>query len=180
MQPTWSVHLLAVLMLVTSTYGVARLVAARVWRRSLHRDTDLAHAADGVAMAGMLVGGSKILPAGVWEVVFGAFTFWFVLRGVRFVTRFGVGTVDDDAHSLSHYLSHLTMSGAMLYMFVEARPTSGVMSAMGGAGSTSDITALTLLLTVALLASAVAHADGTSRYTTVRRLPSRAWLLASR
>jgi len=166
-------------MLVTSTYCVARLVAARVWRRSLYRDTNLTNAADGFAMAGMLVGGFKTLPDGVWEVVFGAFSVWFVVRGIRFATRHGTGTVDEDhAHSLSHYVSHLTMSGAMLYMFLEASPASAsgpaVMSAMGGAGTTSNTTALTLLLTVAPLASAFWHADGMSRDTTVRRAASTA------
>jgi hypothetical protein len=172
--PTGLVDTLSGLMLVTSLYCAARLVAARVWRRPLHRDTNLAHMADGVAMAGMLDGTFKTLPNGAWEVVFGFFTLWFAARGARFVVRHGIAATDDDhVHHVSHYLSHLAMAGAMLYMFLEASPSgarsvTGSMSAMGGAGATSNLTGVTLLLVVVLFASAVWHADGLTRYTTDR------------
>ena len=172
LHPTGLVDTLTGIMLFTSLYCVARLVAARVWRRPLHRDTNLAHLADGVAMAGMLDGTFKTLPNGAWDVVFGFFTLWFAVRGARFVVRHGVAATDDDhVHHVSHYLSHLAMAGAMLYMFLESSP-SGVgsptasMSAMGAAGATSNLTGLTLLLVVVLFASAVWHADGLTRYTT--------------
>jgi hypothetical protein len=174
LQPTGLVDTLSGTMLVTSLYCAARLVAARVWRRPLHRDTNLAHMADAVAMAGMLDGTFKTLPNAAWDVVFAFFTLWFAVRGTRFVLRHGLGAGDHDhVHHVSHYLSHLVMAGAMLYMFLEASPSAagsvtGSMAAMGGAGTTSNLTGLTLLLVVALFASAVWHADGLTRYTTIR------------
>jgi hypothetical protein len=174
LHPTGLVDTLSGVMLVTSLYCAARLVAARVWRRPLHRDTNLAHMADGVAMAGMLDSTFKTLPNGAWDVVFGFFTLWFAVRGARFVLRHGIAATDEDhVHHVSHYLSHLAMAGAMLYMFLEISPAgagsaSGSMSAMGGTGTTSNLTGLTLLLVVILFASAVWHADGLTRYTTAR------------
>jgi hypothetical protein len=173
--PTWLPDTLAVVMIATSFYCVARLVAAKIWGRTIHRDTNVAHASDGVAMAGMLVGAFHTLPTGLWEVVFGALTLWFGVRGARFVVRYGrAGAGSDHSMHLSHYLSHLIMAGAMLYMFLQGSPTStnagaATMSAMGGSGSRSDLTELTLLLAVLLIWSAIWHADGSTRYTTARR-----------
>jgi hypothetical protein len=174
LQPSWLVDTLAGIMLVTSCYCVARLVAAGVWKRTLHRDTNIAHTADGVAMAGMLVGTFKTLPDGAWEVVFAALTLWFGARGLRFIARHGLArSFGQHVHDMSHYLSHLVMSVAMLYMFVEASPAaagsagSGAMSAMG-AGGTSNLTELTLVLVLILFASAVWHADALTRFTTTR------------
>jgi Domain of unknown function (DUF5134) len=173
-RPTWLANTLAGVMIATSAYCVVRLVAARVWGRILHRDTNLAHAADGVAMSGMLVGAFRTLPTGAWEVIFAAFTVWFATRGARFVARYGFGR-SDGAHSdhLSHYLSHLVMAGAMLYMFLEgSSSTAGgrsMMSAMGGGGGgASNLAVLTLVLAALLFWSAVWHADTLTRYTTVR------------
>ncbi len=173
--PTGLVDTLSGLMLATCLYCVARLVAARAWKRTLNRDTNIAHTADAVAMAGMLVGALKTLPDGVWEVIFATFTLWFASRATRSVLRYGIGgTGAGNEHLVSHYLSHLTMSGAMLYMFIEAAPSgtgssSGVMSAMGGGGNTSNLTELTLLMVIVLFGSAVWHADSLTMYTTARR-----------
>ena len=171
-QPTWLADILAGIMLGTSTYCLARLVAARRWRRTVHRDTNVAHLADGVAMAGMLVGALRTLPTGAWEVVFGAFSLWFAARSARVVARNAVATLGGDTHSLSHYLSHLAMAGAMLYMFLEMSP-SGTPAAPThvmamGVGSTSNLTELTLLLVIILFVSAVWHADSLTKYTTTR------------
>ena len=171
-QPTWLADILAGIMLGTSTYCLARLVAARRWRRTVHRDTNVAHLADGVAMSGMLVGALRTLPTGAWEVVFGAFTLWFAVRSARVVARNAVATLGGDTHSLSHYLSHLAMAGAMLYMFLEMSPSGTAAApthAMAmGVGSTSNLTELTLLLVIILFVSAVWHADSLTKYTTTR------------
>jgi Domain of unknown function (DUF5134) len=172
--PTGLTDTLAGLMLATCLYCVARLVTARVWKRTLNRDTNIAHTADAVAMAGMLVGALKTLPDVAWEVIFASFTLWFASRATRSVLRYGIGgTGTGDEHLVSHYLSHLTMSGAMLYMFLEAAPSgtgsSGAMSAMGGGGNTSNLTELTLLMVIVLFGSAVWHADSLTMYTTARR-----------
>ncbi|HEY5252585.1 MAG TPA: DUF5134 domain-containing protein [Acidimicrobiales bacterium] len=172
--PTWLVDSLAGLMLATSGYCVARLVAARAWKRTINRDTNIAHTADAVAMAGMLVGALKTLPDGVWEIVFAFFTLWFAARAARAFHRHGFGGFDGGhEHLVSHYLSHFTMAGAMLSMFVQAGPStagssSGVMSAMGG-GGTSNLSELTLLMVIILFGSAVWHADSLTIYTTARR-----------
>jgi hypothetical protein len=171
-QPSWLVDFLAGLMVLTSLYCLARLLAARVWKRSLHRDTNIAHMADAVAMAGMLVGGLRTLPDAAWEVIFGFFTLWFAGRAGRSVTRNAIKA--NGGTLLSHYLSHLTMAGAMLYMFLESSPSSvaratAVMSAMGGGGR-SNLTGLTLLFVLLLFGSAVWHADSLTMYTTSRRL----------
>jgi hypothetical protein len=168
-QPTWLADTLAGIMLGTSTYCLARLVAARRWRRTVHRDTNVAHLADGVAMSGMLVGALRTLPTGAWEVVFGAFTLWFAARGARVVARQGIAALGSDTHTLSHYLSHLVMAGAMLYMFVEISPTgtgTATHAMAMGVGSTSNLTELTLLLAIVLFVSAVWHADSLTKYTT--------------
>jgi len=179
-QPTWLVDILAGVMLATSTYCVARLVVARSWGRALHQDVNLAHMADGVAMAGMLDATFRTLPNGVWEIVFGTMTVWFASRGARFVVRRGVGGVDDDhVHHVTHYLSHLVMSGGMLYMFVEtsapaagSAARSGAMSVMGSAGAgASSLALLALLFVLVLFASAVWHADSLTRFTTTRTAP---------
>ena len=89
----------------------------------------------------------------------------------RFVSRNGIAMIGADTHPLSHYLSHLTMAGAMLYMFVEMSPSgSGAAPhAMAmGAGNTSNLTELTLLLVIVLFVSAVWHADSLTKYTTTR------------
>ena len=172
MQPSWLVDFLAGLMVLTSLYCLARLLAARVWKRSLHRDTNIAHMADAVAMAGMLVGGLRTLPDAAWEVIFGFFTLWFAVRAGRSVTRNAIKA--NGGTLVSHYLSHLTMAGAMLYMFLESSPSgvaraTAVMSAMGGGGR-SNLTGLTLLFVLLLFGSAVWHADSLTMYTTSRRL----------
>ena len=173
--PTGLVDTLAGLMLATSVYCVARLVAARAWKRRLNRDTNIAHTADAVAMAGMLVGSLKTLPDVAWEIIFASLTLWFASRATRSFLRNGIGGAGaGDEHLVSHYLSHFTMSGAMLYMFIEAAPSvtgssSGAMTAMGGGGGTSNLTELTLLMVIVLFGSAVWHADSLTMYTTARR-----------
>lgn len=173
MQPTWLVNVLAGLMVATSLYCLARLLAARAWKRPLHRDTNIVHMADAVAMAGMLVGGLRTLPDTAWEVIFGFFTLWFAVRAGRTLVRSGIGGVGDrGGNPVSHYLSHLTMAGAMLYMFFESSPSgpptaARAMSAMGG-GGTSNLTELTLLLVIVLFGSAVWHADSLTMYATNR------------
>ena len=175
LQPTWLVDTLAVVMIAISTYCVARLVAARVWGRALHRDINVAHVAMGTAMAGALVAGFRTLPDGAWELVFGALVLWFGASAARLVVRPALAAVD--THHLSHNLTHMVMAGAMLYMFMETSSSSvaaatpaAAMSLMGGArGSAASLGGLTLVLVFILFASAVWHFDGLTRYTTARR-----------
>ena len=172
-QPTWLVDGLAVVMLLTALYCVGRLVTAWLWNRATHVDVDIAHVAMGVAMAGMLVPSLQSLPSGVWELLFGALALWFALQIVHFVRRWGVrGWDDDHLHHASHYVTHLAMVVAMLYMFL-ALPMGGATamapggtSAMGVAGSGAVNSGLPLIFTFVLLVAAVWYGDSLTRFAT--------------
>ena len=167
MGPAAFVDALAAVMLATSAYCAARLVAARAWNRTTHYDVDVGHVLMGVAMAGMLVSSLRTLPVWVWEVVFAGVTAWFAVQVVRFPIRYGVrGWDDDHLHHASHYVTHLAMAAAMLYMFLVGTP-SPVMS-MGGSGGTSSgatESGLPLVLAFILLVAAVWYADSLTRFT---------------
>lgn len=136
-------------------------------------DVNVSHVAMGLGMAGMLVPRLNLLPDGVWDVVFVAIALWFSWQGVRFAT----GRVGDGAglgsHGVSHYLIHLVMALAMLYMYLAAVPAvasagSGV-SMSAPTGATANFVGLPLLFVGTLLASAVWQLDGLSRYAPSRR-----------
>jgi hypothetical protein len=173
LQPTWLVDGLAGVMVAVSIYCVARLVAARRWGRTLHRDVNVAHVAMGVGMAGMLDASLRTLPTGAWEVVFGAIALWFAAGTARLLAGPGLGPVGGDtAHHISHNLTHLVMAGAMIFMFAEGGAASAgtAVMAMGGGGhGGSNSGLLALLFVFILFVSAIWHADGLSRYTTARR-----------
>jgi hypothetical protein len=171
MGPAWLVGALAAVMLVTAAYCFGRLVAAEMWHRTTHSDVDVGHVAMGVAMAGMLEVSLRTLPSGVWEVIFGCLSAWFVVQIVRFVSRWGVrGWDDDHLHHASHYVTHLAMALAMLYMFFDpsmsrmALSTSDDMAAMGSAPSSATASGVPLVLAFILLVAAVWYADSLTRF----------------
>jgi hypothetical protein len=171
MGPSWLVDTLATIMLVTAAYCLGRLVAAKAWHRTTHFDVDVGHVAMGVAMAGMLVASLRTLPTGVWEAVFAGLSAWFVVQIVRFVSRWGLrGWDDDHLHHASHYVTHLAMAMAMLYMFLDpamARMTLGGttgMTAMGSGPSGATASGLPLVFVFVLLVAAVWYADGLTRF----------------
>lgn len=166
MGPAGFVDTLAAVMLATAAYCAARLVAAKAWNRTTHYDVDVGHVLMGVAMAGMLVASLHTLPAGVWEVVFASLTAWFAAQVVRFVLLHGVrGWDDDHLHHASHYVTHLAMAAAMLYMFLVRTPAPAM--SMSGSAGTSSATAsgLPLVLAFILLVAAVWYADSLTRFT---------------
>lgn len=165
----WVDGLFAALMVAVAIYAAGRLVAARTWGRPTHRDVDVAHVLMGSAMAGMLESGLTTLPIGLWEVVFTLLTAWFVWRCARFASERGVeGRDSDHVHHLSHYVTHLVMAAAMLYMYLAAFPTasrSGSGMAMGAArGTTVDFVLLPLVFVGVLLSSAIWELDGIGRF----------------
>jgi hypothetical protein len=179
--PAWLPDGFAAIMLVTAVYCLGRLLFARLWERSMHYDVNIAHVAMGVAMAGMLVGRLQSLPTGVWEGVFGVLAVWFLGRTVRFVAVRGVwGWDGDGVHHVSHYSTHLVMAAAMLFMFLDgmssiahapgSKAIAGGMSASGMAGNSASAgaTLLPMVFVLALVVSAVWHADGMTRFA-VRR-----------
>ncbi len=171
--PDWLDNSFAGLMVAVALYSAARLVAARRWARLSHPDVDAAHVLMGVAMAGMLTASLDPVRAGWWEVVFGALGLWFVWHCVQFVRAHGVeGRDEDHVHHLSHYLTHLVMVGAMLYMYTVATPGVGAsknagMAMNGATGSTADLVALPLLFVAVLLASSVWELDGIGRLSQI-------------
>lgn len=109
--PSWLTGTFAVMMLTVAGYCVVRLGTAWRWRRVTEIDTDGVHAVMGVAMAGMLVGGLRTLPAGGWAVVFGVSAGWFGWQTVR--VRRGMQA---RPWQCSHPLPHMVESLAMVYM----------------------------------------------------------------
>ncbi len=169
--PDWLDGAFAAVMLAVAAYSAGRLVAAAAWSRPTHVDVDAAHVLMGVGMAGMLSAVLNPIPDGVWEVVFAAIALWFVVRCWRFVMSHGLeGRDDDHVHHLSHYLTHLLMAGAMLYMEVVAVRGTGAsrdagMAMNGASGTAADVVFLPLLFVVVLFASAVWEVDGIQRFS---------------
>jgi hypothetical protein len=173
--PDWLDNSFAAVMLAVAAYSTGRLVAARRWARPTHSDVDVAHVLMGTGMAGMLVAALNPVPAGWWELIFSALGVWFVWRCVEFVRLHGVeGRDEDHVHHLSHYVTHLVMVGAMLYMYAVATPGVGAsrhagMAMNGATGTTADFVGLPLFFVAVLLASAIWELDGIGRFSQIER-----------
>jgi hypothetical protein len=182
--PTWLAYSFAAVMVAVSLYCIAWLIVAT--RRSLqnHVDVNISHVAMGLAMAGMLVHRLNLLPDGLWEAVFVAIALWFSWQGVRFVMRTGTAPFSGASHGLSHYLIHLVMALAMMYMYLAAVPASATagagLSMTGPTGTTADFVGLPLLFVMILFASAVWQLDGLSRYAPSHRTLVGAGILGDR
>jgi hypothetical protein len=161
-QPDWLPDSFAGVMIAVSIYCSIRLLAARRLRRRINVDVNIGHVAMGVGMAGMLVPALQVLPTGLWEAIFVGLAAWFLWQSARFVARH-VGAGESDLHHVSHYLTHLVMSCAMLYMYFAAAPATGTKAggmSMGDAtGGTANFVGLPLFFLIVLSASAVWHLD---------------------
>ena len=127
--PAWLSDLLAVITLVVSGYCLGRLVVARARRRPTDVGVDLVHGVMGVGMAAMLVPRLSPVPDVTWAWVFGVAAAWLAWRIVR------VGRLAASARiALAHYLPHLVMAVAMIYMgaAVPARGAAAGGAAAGG------------------------------------------------
>lgn len=167
--PTWILDFLAAVMLSVSAYCAIRLLLVRRLHRTLHYGVNAAHVAMGLAMAGMLVPALNALADSVWEVVFAGFAASFAFQSWSFVARHGLlGLSRDHFHRVTHYLTHLVMSFAMLYMYLAAAPATvghAVAMAMGPAPGTAAFVGLPLGFILVLSASAVWQVDALSRFT---------------
>jgi hypothetical protein len=169
-EPGWVLGGFAGLMLAVSLYCFGRLVLVRPLGRSLDYDVNIGHCTEGVAMAGMLSAGLRVLPDGLWEGFFAALSLWFAARLLRFVRAHGVfGHGGPQGHGASHYFTHLVLACSMLYMyFAAAGPAVGTTTttemAMGPAPGTAAFVALPLFFVVVLSASAIWHVDALGRY----------------
>jgi len=168
-EPGWLTGLFTVLMIAIAVYFAGRLLFARVRRRRIHVEVNVAELAMGLAMAGMLRPTLNLLPTALWEVVFACFALWFFVQGVRFVSRHGsVGGEAFVTYHRAHYPLHVVMSLAMLYMYLAAAiPTareSGQMAMAAPTGTEADFVALPLLFIALLAAFAMRQIDTLSRF----------------
>jgi hypothetical protein len=170
--PTWLFDFFAAVMLAVSVYCATRLGVVQRLHRTLHVDVNVAHVVMGVAMAGMLVPGLNPLGATAWEVIFAGLAAWFTAKSARFFARHGLrGRSSDHFHGISHYLTHLVMSCAMLYMYlagVSATTVHATGMVMAPVAGTADFVALPLLFIAVLAVSAVAHLDSLGRFSPAR------------
>jgi hypothetical protein len=170
--PTGLAYTFAFVMVAVSLYCVAWLFVATGRSRQHHVDVNVSHVAMGLAMSGMLVPRLNLLPDGLWEAVFVAIALWFSWQGGRLVMQRSARR-DSPAHGVSHYLIHLVMALAMIYMYLAAVPaqahTGSAMSMTGPTGAGANFVGLPLLFVLILFASAVWQLDGLGRYTPTQR-----------
>lgn len=178
--PTWLGYLFAAVMMVVGIYCLGRLLAVAPLGRRCHLGVNVGHVLMAFAMVGMLVPRWNVLPVGLWEVVFAAMAVWFLARSIR---SFRVVTADHGVGALAasegshtrHYLVHMFMASAMLYMYWLGMPitggtgVSGSMSAMSGPSAGAGDPGLTFFLVVVLLASSVWQLDGIERTAPARQ-----------
>lgn len=155
--PAWLSATFAGVMLTVAIYCAGRLVVARLRRRPTELDTDAAHITMGVAMAGMLVPGLRVLPAGLWEAVFVAGAAWFGGRTLR-----ARRAAASSAWRCPHPAPHIVECAAMLYMFLALPAAAGLrapMGAMSASAAGSRFSFLPLLLALFLLGYVVRQGD---------------------
>lgn len=170
--PTWLGYSFAVAMLAVSLYCIGRLVLAKRLGRHNHYDVSAGHVVMGVGMAGMLVPRWNWLPTGLLEVLFGIIGLYFLAMSARFVVAHGWrGTDDAHAHHVSHYLIHMLMAAAMLYMYWLGMPVragsgmGGATMSMSGPAVGAGDPSLTLAFMLILFASAAVEMDKLVRYS---------------
>jgi hypothetical protein len=162
-QQPWLATIFAVIMIATAAYCLTRLALS--WRRGrpTDRTVDAVHVLMGVAMAGMLVSRLRVIPAGGWEALFAAAAALFLYRTAR------------SGHSGTHDVQHLLGCGTMVYMAaaMTTRPAGGAVAASGMSGA-PPVSALALVLAVALFGCVVWSADRISTLAPVAALASSA------
>src|SRR5260370_13172834 len=104
-------------MLTVALSCPGRPPVARLHRRPTALDTDAAHVTMGVAMAGMLVPGLRVLPAGLWEGVFVAGAAWFGGQALR--ARRGPPS---SPWRCPHPPPHILPCAPLLYIFLALPP----------------------------------------------------------
>lgn len=162
-RPLWVAYFFAAVMVAISLYCIGRLALARRLDRRNHYDVNVAHALMGLAMVGMLVPRWNIVPDAMWEVVFVAMACYFAFVSIRFARAHGVaGTEGGHAHHISHYLIHLVMACAMLYMYSLGMPIAEPVGALGAMSGGAGDSVLTLLVVMVLIGSAVWQLDSIS------------------
>lgn len=161
--PAWLTTLVTVTALAVAVFFAWRVVVAGAFDRVIEPETDVFYAAVGFALAGMLARWMRVLPPGVWAVVFGCAAVWFVVRCVR-AHRAG------DLSARSRYGLDAAVAAVLVYMpLAGVAPstlrgsTAGLVTMAGMPGMIMDSTehapALGLLLVLAVVAAAVVLLD---------------------
>src|SRR5208282_6127059 len=125
-------------MVSVSMYCLGRLLVAKRWDRRNDYGVNISHVLMGLAMAGMLVPRWDPIPDRIWVVAFSLIAAWFAVMSVRFVGEHGLrGSDAGHAHHISHHLIHMTMAGAMVYMYEVSVPagSSSTVGAMSDAAA---------------------------------------------
>jgi hypothetical protein len=157
--PALVLEIFGVVMLVVAEVSAAQLVVAHAWTRRGGADIAVSYLLTGIAVAGILLPGLRILPHTAWEVVFAVVTAWFVWCLWRERRGHAAATM-----ASGHYAPHLADSAALLYLFAALAGPSAAGSglsmsgtggtsgmAWGSSGGTPTIHAPTLALIFALL-----------------------------
>ena len=173
----WLAAAFAVIMVGTAGYCLTRLAVSWRRRRPTDRHVDGMHVLMGAAMAGMLVPRLRLMWAGGWEIVFatGAALFaWRIARAACARRARGRGVRAD---CQSHDAQHLLGCAAMLYMLVVLAPlTSRIAaphSAAPGMLGPTALSAVPLVLAVAMLGCVAWTADRMSAIAPVAELAAR-------
>ena len=133
--PAWLSQLLAVITLVIAAYCLGRLVIWGTRRRPTDVDVDVVHGVMGVGMAAMLVPSLSPVPNVTWAWVFAVAAAWLAWRVAIAYRQARTARITQ-----AHYVPHLVMAGAMIYMGVApassaSSGSSGGGMAMGGSGA---------------------------------------------
>lgn len=132
MTPAWILDSVAVLVLAAAALSGVRLVLAgppHAGAVPSDADTDAAYCVMGLAMAGLLAAGMRVLPSGEWEGVFALLAVWFACRSVR------------EARAMPQ-LAH---SVAMLYIYYALAVTASGGPEMAGMAAGSSGTEIQTL-----------------------------------
>lgn len=155
-------------MLLIAAYCTGRLVVWRVEGRPTDVDVDTVHAVMGVGMAAMLVPSLSPVPDATWAWVFAVAAAWLAGRIVTVYRQAGRSRI-----AQAHYVPHLVMAVAMIYMGVAAsgparsRSADGGM-AVGGSGAGAHFALGALVLALFMFGYAVWLTDQLTGIATVR------------
>jgi Domain of unknown function (DUF5134) len=172
--PGWLTGIFAAIMVAVAVYCAGRLIVARRIRRPTEVDSDGVHVVMGVAMAGMLDPGLRILPAGIWEPVFAVGAGWFGWQFVQARRSASAGpnasarrsaglsasaSAGPGAWRCPHPLPHLVECVAMIYVFAAVAPRVAP-AGMGMSGSGARFSVVALALAVFMMGYVVWVGDG--------------------
>jgi hypothetical protein len=170
--PGWVLGTFAVVMILVAEVSAGQLVMARAWTRrgAAGADVAVSHLLAGIAVAGILVSGLRVLPNGAWEAVFAVMTGWFAWCLWRESRSRGAAAVlrGDYAPHLVHSATMLYLFGALTVVPAQQGPgppmsgmdgMSGAASGSSGGGPALQVPTLALICALLLIAFTVLDLD---------------------